>query len=244
MCDGMKIDRRLTMLGILLVVLSMTMATQYATTITSYSYAIVHPSDADIRFIGSDNTTNGALRVLRVSNNASGSKFVTISLGNWSPSSEKNYTAAFAIVNEEPFPVNITWCNISGTASNYIDIWLHGNRTKDIPDETQGLEGQGSAATISKLLIGGVSQGTSSNRAWKLGAGNGNSANMNANGTQLNTPWDQGGSHVRFSKTNEYAINGTSDFVWVHVSIDIPSGAADAASAAGGIQFHFHSETE
>ncbi len=84
MCDGMKIDRRLTMLGVMLIVLSMTMATQYATTAVTYSFGIVHPSNADIRYIGSDNSSNGGVRVLRVSNNASGSKFVTMELGNWS----------------------------------------------------------------------------------------------------------------------------------------------------------------
>jgi len=40
------------------------MATQYAVTKVGYEFSIVHPSDADIRFIGSDNSTDG--RVLRV----------------------------------------------------------------------------------------------------------------------------------------------------------------------------------
>lgn len=51
MYDGMRIDRRLVLIGVMLIVLSMTMATQYAVTKVGYSYSIVHPSDADIRFI-------------------------------------------------------------------------------------------------------------------------------------------------------------------------------------------------
>ncbi len=47
----MRIDRRLMLIGVMLIVLSMTMATQYAVTKVGYSYSIVHPSDADIRFI-------------------------------------------------------------------------------------------------------------------------------------------------------------------------------------------------
>ena len=84
----------------MLVVLSMTMATQYATTRVSYSFAIVHPSEADIRYIGSDNSSGDSQRVLRATNNTT-SPTVTIERGDWMPSSEKNYTAAFGIVNEE-----------------------------------------------------------------------------------------------------------------------------------------------
>jgi len=42
MCDGVRLDRRLVLIGVMLVVLSMTMATQYATTEVNYSFAIVH----------------------------------------------------------------------------------------------------------------------------------------------------------------------------------------------------------
>ena len=61
----MRLDRRLTLIGIMIIVLSVTMATQYATTKVGYSYSIVHPSNADIRFIGADNSSDGTM-VLRV----------------------------------------------------------------------------------------------------------------------------------------------------------------------------------
>ena len=52
MCDGMrKIDRRLTLVGVMFIILSMSMATQYATTRVTYSFSIVHPSESDIRYI-------------------------------------------------------------------------------------------------------------------------------------------------------------------------------------------------
>ena len=80
----MRLDRRLTLIGIMIIVLSVTMATQYATTKVGYSYSIVHPSNADIRFIGSDNFSDGTM-VLRVDgDNSSGSRNVKVKLGgNW-----------------------------------------------------------------------------------------------------------------------------------------------------------------
>ena len=41
----------------------------------------------------------------------------------------RTFSAAFALVNEENYPVNITHINISSANHTYIKIWLHGNRT-------------------------------------------------------------------------------------------------------------------
>lgn len=230
---GMRIDRRLTFIGVMLIVLSMTMATQYATTKVSYTFGIVHPSNADIRFVGSDNNSDDNIRVLRVTNNASGSRYVEIKLGDWFPGSVKNYTAVFAIVNEEQFSVNITHVNMSGTAANYVDVWLHGNRTTQAALEV--------ASARVKVIAAGVSLQTATNCAWKLAAGNGNPANMN--GTAIQTPWDNT-AHVRYNHTETiFAKNGTRDWVWVQITLNIPSNASDAASATGSIWFHFAATT-
>jgi hypothetical protein len=229
----MRIDRRLTFIGVILIVLSMTMATQYATTKVAYTFGIVHPSNADIRFIGSDNNSDDNIRVLRVTNNASASRYVEIKLGDWFPNSVKNYTAVFAIVNEEHFSVNITYVNMSGTAANYVDVWLHGNRTTEAALE-------GTSARV-KVVGGGVSLQTVDNTAWILGAGNGDPANMN--GTSIQTGWDTT-AHVRYNQTTTiFARNSTRDWVWVQISLNIPSNAADAASATGSIWFHFEATT-
>jgi hypothetical protein len=217
----------------MLIVLSMTMATQYATTKVAYTFGIVHPSNADIRFVGSDNSSNDIMRVLRVTNNASGSRYVEIKLGNWFPGSTKNYTAAFAIVNEERFPVNITYVNISGTAASYVDIWLHGNRTLDAPLEV--------ASARVKVVTAGVALQGASSHAWILATGNGNPADMN--GTAILTPWDST-SHVRYNQTTTiFAKNSTRDFVWVQVCLNIPTNAADASTATGSIWIHFAATT-
>lgn len=234
----MRIDRRLTFIGVMLIVLSMTMATQYATTKVSYTFGIVHPSNADIRFVGSDNSSaDPAARVLRVTSNASGSRTVVISLGDWMPSSVKNYTAVFAIVNEEGFKVNITHINVSGTGASNISIYLHGNRTTDAASEVA------SAKVLS--VRAGVSQHTTANCEWVLGAGDGNTSTMNGStyATRILTPWDVT-SHVRYNDTTvRYAKNNSYDYVWVQISISVSSTAPDQAAATGQIWIHFKATT-
>jgi len=113
----------------------MTMATQFATTKVGYSYSIVHPSNADIRYIGSDNSTDG--RLLRVDGtNGTNMESLTMSFGNWGADTNKTYSASFAIVNEEYIPVKIMYINVSNTTGkNYLQIWLHGDRDKKVGDD-------------------------------------------------------------------------------------------------------------
>ncbi|GAJ01338.1 unnamed protein product, partial [marine sediment metagenome] len=61
----MKVSKNWLILAVLFIILNMVIATQYATTKIGYEYYIVHPSDANIRYIGSDNSSD-SIRVLRV----------------------------------------------------------------------------------------------------------------------------------------------------------------------------------
>ena len=214
------------------------MATQYATTKVTFSFSIVHPSNADIRFIGSDNSSDN-VRCLRITNNATGSQFVTLELGDWLPDSTKNYTAAFCIVNEEKFSVNITNINISGTNNSYVTMWLHGDRDADYNTDGAG---------VVKVLRDGASLYSASDVVWTLGAGDGNKETMRAdwtvtNGTQLTTLWDNT-AHVQYS-TNDAnnSVNETSDFVWLGISLNVPPDSALVPSATGTIYIHFKSTT-
>lgn len=148
-----------------MVILSMTKATQYATTKISYSYGIVHPSNADIRFVGADNSSADEPRALRIPENVSGSRYTQLNLGNQSLGAVRNYTAAFAIVNEEQFPINITHINISGNGSTFISIWLHENHSNEAALED-------STARI-QMVNSGVSLTTANTNAWILASGNG-----------------------------------------------------------------------
>jgi len=225
---GMNIDRRLTILGVMLVVLSMTMATQYATTKVGYTYSIVHPSNADIRFIGSDNGSNG--RILKALNNGTGMEVLEINFGNWSANSNKTYTAAFGIVNEELMEVNITHISVSNTTgADYMQIWLHGNRSKNAIYDASSVF----------IWNKGVDLGFNSNTsAWTLAPGDQNPSTMSDGIDDLPTDWDND-SGVRYSVANNASASGVSDFVWVQISIDIPAAADQTGLHEGTIWIHF-----
>jgi len=55
--------KKLTLVLILAITLSTISATQYVRADVGFSYEIVHPSDADIRYIGSDNAADGLLLI-------------------------------------------------------------------------------------------------------------------------------------------------------------------------------------
>ena len=78
-----KINARLFIIGLLLVIASMIIATQYAVTQLGYGYTIVHPADASIRFIGSDNSSDG-VRILRVDGDNTTAVALKLVFGNYS----------------------------------------------------------------------------------------------------------------------------------------------------------------
>ena len=230
----MRIDRRLTFIGVMLVVLSMTMATQYVTTEIGYTYAIVHPSNADIRFVGMDNSTD-EIRVIRTGSgtNTSGQLNLTLSFGNVSELQNLTYTAAFGIVSEERFTVNITHIYVNNdNGEDYMEVWLHRNPNIQAPLDGESVHIWGSGGPL------GYSNTTA---AWALAAGNGDPDNLN--GTTTETEWDERAC-VRFTNdTSAWASSGTSDFVWVQVSLVIPDGAP-IGRHTGTIVFYFEANTE
>lgn len=248
----MRIDRRLTLIGIMLVILSMTMATQYTTTKVGYSYNIVHPSMAEIRFIGSDNSSDG-IRVLRVDGENGSHAKITLSFGNLSSNRNKTYTAAFGIINEEIFAVNITHINLSIDAGtpDYMKVWLHGDR-----DAIAGSDG-----TSVYMWSKNASQNGSGTTAWVLAHGDQNYTTMTSNcssqsesATNITTSWDTT-AHVQYSLSNvdarpadesdtDHNLANASDFVWVQISLDIPADPTGADTVTGTIWIHFQSRED
>ena len=207
------------------------MATQFATTKMTYSYNLVHQSNADIRFIGSDNASDGVL-ILRVDgDNTSGQQNLKLTFGlNLTENQNKTYTAAFGIVNEERFPVFLTNITVVSTPADYMLVWAHGDRDKNT----------GSMKPLwNKNPIAGL---TTASNSWLLAAGDQNMSNMSiSGGNAVLTPWDDA-AHVRESYCDTDAINGTSDFVWIMISFDIPDGAVSGAYT-GSIYLNFRSAT-
>jgi len=242
----MKINRRLLLIASLLLILNMIVATQYAVTKIGYEYYIVHPSNADIRYIGSDNTTGG--RVLRISGeNTTGS--LKLVFGNWSAGTNKIYSAAFGIVNEENVPVSIKYINVSSENYTYMKIWLHGDR-----DSNANSTGYDPTSVL--MYNNGTLVNASNTTAWILAPGNGNSSDMcynvsNRVAYSTNTSWDNV-SHVRFSVNNTggYGVGtfgrtqyNASDFVWVQIALDIPNYVNTTGLHTGTIWIHFEAET-
>jgi hypothetical protein len=242
----MKPNKKLMILGVLVLVLNMLVATQYAATKIGYEYYIVHPSDADIRYIGSDNSTGG--RVLRVAG-ANGTGSLKLTFGNWSAATNKIYSAAFGIVNEEPFSVNIMYINVSSGNDTYLTIWLHGDR------DANGNSTNTDPTTIEMYNNGTIVNATNT-VAWTLAPGDNNPNTMCSNisdrtNYSTNTTWDET-QHVRYSlnDSNAYSVGtmdrtvyNASDFVWVQIAIDIPNNVDTAGLHTGTIWVHYEANT-
>ena len=226
--DGMQIGKRLLVVGILFLMLGIVIATQYAVTRTGYVFTVVHPSDANIRFIGSDLSGDG-IRVLRAVNNGT-TGTIQVSLGNFSAGCNKTYTAAFCIVNEESFVVNITHINVSTAGADYLQIWLHGERKSDVGSDS---------GDVAFLWNKGVQVSQSTSTAWTLGQGNNDASDMDGSGAS--TLWD-GTSGVRYSTYNTTAVNGTDDYVWVQISLDLPQNPSEDGET-GALFIHFEAST-
>jgi len=241
----MKLNKKLMILGVLVLVLNMLIATQYAATKIGYEYNIVHPSDADIRYIGSDNSTGG--RVLRVAG-ANGTGSLKLTFGNWSAATNKIYSAAFGIVNEEPFAVNIMYINVSSGNDTYLTIWLHGDRDANANNTIND------PTTV--LVYNNGTVVTANTSLWILAPGNNDPKDMCSNVSNrtiysTNTTWDES-RHVRYSlnDSNAYGIGmmnrtvyNASDFVWVQIAIDIPNNVDMKGLHAGTIWVHYEADT-
>ena len=235
----MKIKKKLMILAILYLVLNMVIATQYAVTKIGYTYTLVHPSDASIRFIGSDNSSDG-IRVLRVAGSNVTNIQLTLRLGDvYSANMIKTFSAAFGIVNEEGYALNITHINVTSSNFTYMKIWLHGNRTANANNTDND-------PTTVLMWDNDTMVNQSNTTAWTLAAGDANSSGMcyntsdRANCTIL-TNWDET-AHVRYSVNNTDTNTTVSDFVWVQIAINIPESVQDTGTHSGTIWIHLQSD--
>jgi hypothetical protein len=219
----------------------MILATQYAVTIVGYEFYIMHPSDANIRYIGSDNSSDG-IRVLRIVGSNTTNVGVKLQLGkNVSTNQIYIFSAAFGIVNEEEYILNITHINVTSTSYTYMRIWLHGDRDANANSTVTD------NSTV--LMWNNDTQVNASNTtAWTLAPGNSNSNEMcsnvsdSANNT-IDTPWDET-AHVRYSLNNTNAVSGISDFVWIQIELHIPATADHLGAHSGFIWIHFAADTQ
>ena len=235
---SMRIDKRLFIIGVMVLVTAMVMATQYSVTKIGYELNIVHPSNSNIRFIGSDNSSD-AVRVLRVAGSNSTKVSLILKFGTLSINQTVTYSAAFGIVNEENFALNITHINVTSLNWTYMKIWLHGDRDADASDNT-------SDPSNVFMFNNGTVVNASNTTAWILAAGNNNPGDMcskvsDRTNNSCNTTWDQT-AHVRFSENNTNATTNLSDYVWVQIVIEVHDIVDCIGPHTGTILINFEAE--
>jgi len=236
----MKFRKSLLLIAVLILILSMVLATYHAETRIGYHFYIMHPCDANIRYIGSDNSSDG-LRILRIIGSNTTDVGVKLELGmNISTNQRYTYSAAFGIVNENNYTLNLTYINISSSSNTYMWIWLHGDRDANANSTVTD------NSTV--LMWGNESQVNASNTtAWTLAPGDRNPNTMCYNtsdraSSTIPTPWDNT-SHVRYSLNDSNAVSGLSDFVWIQIELNIPSEVDMLGEHIGYIYIHFESDT-
>jgi hypothetical protein len=235
----MKISKKLLVLAILFLMLNLVIATQYAVTKIGYEYTILHPSDTSIRFIGSDNSSDG-IRVLRVKGDNTSNVRVYLELGTvYTTNMIRTFTAAVGLVNEEAYPVNITHINVSSADATYMKIYLHGNRTGDASNATMDPD-----AIL--MWNNGTVVNESTTTAWTLREGNNNTHDMCFNVSDrtnysTNTSWDET-AHVRYSVNDTIAVSNVSDIVWIQITLDIPETVDLFGTYTGTLWIHLESE--
>ena len=231
----MTIGRRFFVIGVLILIAAMILATQYATTRLGYEFNIVHPSNANLRLIGSDNSSDG-VRILRVDGANGTSALMKLAFGNFSANQTVSYSAAFGIVNEELYELNITRINVTSPNCTYLRIWLHGNPTVDA-----SINGSDNSSIL--MYDNGTYLNLSNVSQWVLAPGNHNASDMCSNtsdrvNNSCKTPWDQT-AHIRYSENTTHAVSNVSDYVWVQVTVDIPVNPDIAGPHIGTIFIDF-----
>ena len=233
----MKTDPRLLVIGLLLVVSTMVVATQFAITDIGMEYKIVSKKDYGTRYIGSDNTSDG-IRVLRAIKNDPTNAFKIV-LGNISNNYIYTYTAAFGIANEENFSIDITHIDVKSINHTYLKIWLHGNRTANA-------ENISNDPTSVLMYDNGTIVNSSSTIAWTLAPGDNNKNTLCSNITDrdkytFKNEYDDI-ANVYYTLNNSNFTTTFSDYVWVQVQVNVPELIDGKGVHPGTIYIYYKTE--
>jgi hypothetical protein len=215
----------------------MVVATQFALIDLEYEYHIIPFHDYGVRFIGLDNSSDG-LRVLRTAGTTQ-SGDVKLVLGNFSSNYQVCYTAAFGIVNEEKFSLDITHIEVISSNATYLKIWLHG-----VPNKNANNRSNDPSSIL--MYNNGTIVNKSNTVAWTLAQGD-NNANTLCSKVSLPkqysniTPIDTR-TGVRYSPNQTVAESKASDFVWVQVELETPLSITTDCAHLGNIIIHFKRE--
>jgi hypothetical protein len=217
----MNIRSKLVAVLLVFVALSTVTAMQYARADVAYNYQVSKITEGDIRYVAHDIAPDNKT-VLRAGDE-NGTDF-KVKFGKWARGEEKIYTAAFAIVNEEAFPITITDLTITGTGAQYIEVILHNN------SNTKG------ALDTNPLTVWtyGTAGGSTQTFGFQLDSGDENVST--AVDTQVTTTPGSRNPGVHWVTGTLNAAG--SDTVWVQIRISIPD-TATVQAYTGNIRFGF-----
>ncbi len=189
---------------LLLVTVAAIFSTQYATVSLSVTANIV-TNQTGLIWFGAGDLAGDGVYALRASSDGAQAYLYFWKIP---PSSSKEYTQAFAIVNEEAFDIVITQVTVPDVPSGFtINIWL---------DD----DGDPSSRTL-------VFDGTPYTVSYTLNAGDGDDTTVvDAGGTTRSVSYDAS-SHTKPLNAAWQGSDGSSgtssDFVWVAVKITVDS---------------------
>ena len=211
----MDVRKKVLLVGIAIAMLSAAIATQYARVSIAYEYGI-SATDGAIRFIARDFAPDGKYVLQNDSNT------LKLVLGKFTPGTNKTYTAAFGIVNEENFSIYLYNISVTGSGAQYMKIWLHKNPNISAEDDDN-----------KTLVWDGEHGGYTNFNNITFYAGNNDPSDANSSNGEILTPLSDG---IRYNTTSG-TIGSDNDYWWVQITLDIPQGVSGTYN--GNILFKF-----
>ena len=207
---------------LLLITVATIFSTQYATVSLSVSANVVTNQTGLIWFGAGDKAGDGVYALRAPSNGAQAYLFF------WKipPSSSKEYTQAFAIVNEEAFDIMITKIDVQSIPTGFsVSVWL----------DDDGNPGNGRTTAF---------DGSPHTLSYVLNAGDGDDTTVvDSSGTSQSVSYD-GSSHTKPLDPSWVGSDGSSstqsDFVWVDVMITV-DGTVSSGDYSFTIVVYFQS---
>ncbi len=207
---------------LLLLAVAIIFSTQYATVSLSVSANVVTNQTGLIWFGAGDKAGDGVYALRAAGDGAQAYLFF------WKipPSSSKEYTQAFAIVNEEAFDIVITEIDVQSIPTGFsVSVWL----------DDDGNPGNGRTTAF---------DGTPQTLNYVLNAGDGDDTTVvDSSGTSQSVSYD-GSSHTKPLDPSWAGSDGSSstqsDFVWVDVMITV-DGTVSSGDYSFTIVVYFQS---
>jgi hypothetical protein len=191
------------------------------------------PNCSDLRFLARDRNQDDNIYVLR-DDAAFGN--LRLAFGRVNPGTERVHKAAFAVSNEEPFPVTLNSVMLTGVAADWVTLTLHRSSNRFAAQDT-------GATLVIWDGPGADAPGTPHPFTWTLAAGDLNMATAGVLG-EYAVAGPDAASFTRYISTPGpvQSITGAGankDFVWVQVAVRVPPGTANALYS-GDVQFVFN----